>query len=1120
MRQCANCGFENLAVARFCANCGRPLDEAQTAGPILSAETRKTITAIFFDLVGSTGLTERLDPEEARAVVGQFYAAVQGVVERFEGTIANLLGDGVLAVFGLPAAHEDDPERAVRAGLAMKDVMASLNADLAGTFGIQLQVRAGLSTGEVVAASGSTFDRDFLISDAVTTAARIQQTAMPGSVVVGARTYRLTHNAITYRELPVMDVKGKTAPLRVWEAVAPTPEGRDARPADGPFIGREEDLALLHHVFERARADALVHHVTLLGQPGVGKSRLLREFLRRLADAGTTPVVLRGRSLAFGGQIGYHALLQILRETSGLLDTDPPELVRQKVAQWLGDTVPGQTGLIEGLMLTFGGDGGTDDPGRMREALFNAWRRLVNGLAAGQPVVLILEDVHWADEGLLDLIQSMSDGRDGAALLIVCLGRPELLERRPGWGAGSRNTLALDLQPLRADQTARLVESLAGDRMPVETSRRIAERAEGNPLFAEELVRMLTEGQTGGPTGGAVIPDTVQAVITARIDRLPADERRALQAAAVIGRAFWGTAVAQLSGTSADDTVRVIDALVRKDLVFAHRQSAIAGERELAFRHILTRDVAYGMLPRTQRQRAHAEAARWLESRLGERTEESIEILAEHLRIAGDDARAAVYLRRAGSKARRLYANADAVRLFDQALETAKRANRAGDLPHLYLERGEVQELRGTYSAALADFEAALAGAREVGDHALEAVLENRIGRIHHREVRMEDAEHHFRRAVDLARQSGDRMTLGGSLVDLATVAWDRGNTPVADQILTEGADILRQEHDHSGLARALNLRGMVHMAMGDLDQAIAGVREALLAARQAGDKSREATSESYLGIIHFWAGRPRIAIEHCHAALALAETIGDRRRALYAREFLAIIYGGIGEWGESLRLTEELRQTAAEVMPQEVPYIYLFLGQVYDAIGDRVRARDAFHQSATSRPHGLAAGAAALAARIDGDLTALNRAIDTFLALPIEAFAPNVALVALPLGEGLLDIGRLADARAMLAARRGLVERLNNPAFTGGLAILDARLAAADGDLEGARAFLNEALRAGRLAEDAHIVRRGLELRVQLFNHAEDRQALRDLLARLAASLSDDLRAIFLTSPRVTPYL
>jgi class 3 adenylate cyclase len=327
--RCPNCGFDNVAVAKYCANCGRPLGDApEPSGSVLTAEARKVITVAFVDLVGSTALTERLDPEEARQVMGRFYDLVQVEVSRFEGTVANFLGDAVLVVFGLPASHEDDPERAICASLAIRDAVPRLNDALARDLDIRLQVRVGVNTGEVVAASGSTFDRDFLISDAVTTAARIQQTIAPGSVAVGERTYRLTRATIAFRDLPPLAVKGKTEPLRVWEAIARTGDRDDVTATDGPLVGRQRELALLHQLYERTCADSAPHLVTIVGQPGVGKSRLLREFLTGLRETSPDLLVLRGRSVAFGGQIGYPALLDILKAQAGLLDTDAPEAVR------------------------------------------------------------------------------------------------------------------------------------------------------------------------------------------------------------------------------------------------------------------------------------------------------------------------------------------------------------------------------------------------------------------------------------------------------------------------------------------------------------------------------------------------------------------------------------------------------------------------------------------------------------------------------------------------------------------------------------------------------------------------------------------------------------------------
>ncbi|MDR7531744.1 MAG: tetratricopeptide repeat protein [Armatimonadota bacterium] len=884
-------------MANFCANCGRGLAAGpqQAGGQILTAEARRVITTVFVDLVGSTGLTERLDPEDARAVIGRFYTAVQQTVERFGETVANLLGDGVLATFGLPATHEDDPERAVRAGLALQPALASLYTALAA-HQLQLSVRVGINTGEVVAASGSPFDRDFLVSDAVTVAARIQQAAAPGAVVVGERTYRLTRGAIAYRELAPVEAKGKTAPLRVWEAIAPLEERQRTHGLLAPLVDGEVEFELLRGTYERSRRTPQVHLVTSLGQPGVGKTRLVHEFLAAVGAGDPAPLCLRGRSLALAGRIGYHALLDILRAQAGWHDTDPPETVRARLAHWLREAIGDADEVLDGLWLTFGSGNGHDDPGRTRQQLFDAWRQLLARLARRRPVIVVFEDMHWADEGLLDLVPSIVADVRNAALCLVCVARPELLERRPAWGAGGRNQLHIDLHPLTPDETERLIDALSPRPLRPEVRQALVRRAEGNPLFAEELVGMVAmEEEPWRPGADLAVPDTIQAVIAARIDRLPAEERRVLQAAAVIGHAFWPSATAQLAGVSPDEARRIIVALAAKDLVEEHARSAVGDEPEFAFRQTLTREVAYGMLPRAQRQRAHAEAARWLEARLGDRAEDSVEIVAEHFRLGGDDARAAVYLHRAAAKARRQYANADALRLYEQALAAAQIAGLQADLPALYLGRGEVHQLLGDYAAALADFQAGLRLAQAAGDRAREAAFENRVGFVHHREARLDEAEQHFQRAAALARASDDRRALALSLVDLATVAWDRGEMPFAQRTLGEAVTLLRETDDHATLARALNLRCMTHLALGQTDEAIAAATDALVIARAAGDRSREATSLSYLGVVHTWAGEPRRALEYNEAALALAETIGDRRRAVYAKEFLAQLYWDTG---------------------------------------------------------------------------------------------------------------------------------------------------------------------------------------------------------------------------------
>jgi tetratricopeptide (TPR) repeat protein len=529
------------------------------------------------------------------------------------------------------------------------------------------------------------------------------------------------------------------------------------------------------------------------------------------------------------------------------------------------------------------------------------------------------------------------------------------------------------------------------------------------------------------------------------------------------------------------------------------------------------------MLPRSQRQRAHALAARWLEERLGDRVEEVVEVLAEHLRMAGDDAKAATYLHRAANKARRLYANADAVRLFDQAMEAAKKAGLDHQLPLLRRDRGEVHQLMGAYAAALADFEAGLAAARQAGDRWLEAVLENRIGFVHHREARLDQAEAHFRRAASLAREIGDRQVLGATLIDLATVAWDRGEMPSVDQILAEGIGLLKDTEDRSNLARAHNLRSMAHLAMGNMEQAITAAQDALATAREAGDRSREATSLSYLGVLHSWLARLVPARDYFRSAIEIAEAIGDRRRASYVKEFMVIVDIFAGDWGDGIRRTEELLPEAAELTPLELPYVHLFLGDLYFEVGDRDRALRSYRTCAsfTTSPWRMITALARLnATRIQGDRAATGRALDEILLLPTGVFNPNEIQLLGPLADALLEMDRADDLRRLIEARRPAVERFNASWVFGVVALIEARLAAHDGDRHTAAVKLDEALRLSESEPNAVGLRRVLEARAEFFNRAEDRAALRRLCERIAAGLPDDLRTIFLNSPRVAPII
>ncbi|HXF81543.1 MAG TPA: AAA family ATPase [bacterium] len=1113
-RSCPECGAPVDPAARFCASCGIRLRGAAPipAAPVITAETRKVVTVLFADLVGSTGLTERLDPEEAREVIGKFYTVVQGVVEGwYEGTVANYLGDAVLAVFGLPATHEDDPERAVRAGLAIQQAIPVLNTHLAASHGVQVAVRVGIDTGEVVAATGSTFERDFLVSDTVTTAARLQQSVPPGGVVVGERTYRLTNSSIEYRELPPLQVKGKSGAVRVWAAVAALPERGEIRRITAPLIGRQGELAILRSLYRRSRDEGRAHLVTIIGDPGVGKSRLLREFLAEIRETVPRPLVLRGRSVAFGGRIGFHALLDILRAQGGLMDTDPPETVRAKVAGWLAEALPDGRDLLDDLLLTFG-SASDGDPQMVRRRLFEAWGRLLAGCAARGPVVLAFEDAHWADDAVLDLIVALAEQAAALPLFLVCLARPELLERRPGWGGGRRNASTLELAPLSEAEAEQLAQALASQGLSAEAVKRIAQRAEGNALFVEELVRMMSEGSLPG----ASIPDTVQAVITARIDRLPPVERLTLQAAAVVGRTFWPSAVSGIAGLTPEQTATALEALVQRELVLRRPGSSIASEPEYAFRHILTRDVAYGLLPRAQRQRAHAETVRWFESRLGERLEEVVEIMAEHLRVAGDE-RAGAFLHRAGLKARRLYANADAVRLLTQALEaTEDEALRSA----IHRDRGDVHQLVGAYDAALEDYTAGLHAAQRAGDRALMAALQNKIGLIHHRRMMLDDAEQAFREAARLAREAGDRAALGQTLIDLANIGWDRGRMGPDHPDLREGLALVRAGGDPAALARALNLLCMVNVGAGLGEEAIAAAEEGLAVARAAGDRSREATSLSYLCVINGFLGRYRTALPHGEEALRIAEAIGDRRRAAYTYFFLGRIQTAFGRWTEAAANLARAREMVQGIARIQFPWLFYFSALACDLLGELEQAKAMWRASATVESHSpawrqISLLAAVDLARAEDDAPALRAALDELAALPGGVFVPSDVEAVLHVGEAFLDSDRLDDLTNYLAARRPGIERFASGHGLASLAMLDARLAARRGDTARLRPLLDQALAQARQTEDVTRTWRVLELRAELLGAAEA-PALRTFLEQIAAGLTEGTRRTFLDSRRV----
>ena len=730
MRPCPRCGHPNDAAARFCSSCGAPLDRAcascgsaledgarfcGTCGAAVdppddaaSSEERKIVTVLFADVTGSTTLGERLDPEHLREVMQTYFAAMRREIEAEGGTVEKFIGDAVMAAFGVPVAHENDPARALRAALRMRGRLPSVNEDLAAAHGVTLEVRIGVNTGEVLATTDPKPGEAMVTGDAVNAAARLQAAASPGEIVASERTVRATRG-FAVDDLGQLELRGKAVPVRAFRVLdeegGPAAE-RGVPGLSAPLVGRRSELDVLRSVFDRVRSERRPTLVTIYGEAGVGKSRLTREFVAQAEATEPRTLVLRGRCLPYGEGVTFWPLAEILKAHAGVLDSDPAALALEKIRK-AGRDVFADAGSVDparataALAYTVGVEDpelplSAKEPRQVHHEVHDAWRAYFSALATDRPVIAVVEDIHWADAALLDLLDELAERAEGP-LLLVCPSRPDLTATRPSWGGGRRNHTSIALDPLSAEDARSLVsELLAVDDLPDRVRGKILERAEGNAFFLEEIVRQLIdEGRithdgirwrAATDLDDVVIPDTVQSVLAARIDLLDPPDKRVAQAAAVVGRVFWPGPVADLTGMAPAEVDGALRRLEARELVVSRLSSTLAGEPELIFKHVLTRDVAYDGLPRRERSVAHEGVATWIESTAGERRSEVVEILAGHLEAAlldrptaaGTDEgslrrRALEVLLEASEDARRRFALGKARSLGERALAIAER---------------------------------------------------------------------------------------------------------------------------------------------------------------------------------------------------------------------------------------------------------------------------------------------------------------------------------------------------------------------------------------------------------------------------------------------------------------
>jgi class 3 adenylate cyclase/tetratricopeptide (TPR) repeat protein len=806
---CSNCGRESPEDFTFCPACGQPLT------PAPGREVRKTVTVVFCDVTGSTAIGERLDPESLRDVQSRYFEAMRAAIERHGGTVEKYIGDAVMAVFGIPQVHEDDALRAVRAAVDMREELATLNKELERDRGVTIQLRIGVNTGEVVAGASAT-DPALVTGDAVNVAARLEQGAAPGEVLIGEPTHRLVRDAVQAEEVAPLEAKGKAQPVRgfrllgVREVVGAIP-----RRLDSPMVGRERQLAQLFQAFEAAEADQACQLFTVLGPAGVGKSRLIGELLSGLGDRSQ---ILQGRCLPYGEGITYFPVVEAIKQAAGLADFDLPDVVEAKVCSVLeGDEhqelVCRHVSQLMGVAEATAG-----------EETFWAIRRFFEASARERPLVLVFDDIHWGEPTFLDLVEHVADWSRGSPILLLCMARPDLLDARPGWGGGKLNAATVSLEPLSEEQSERLIENLLGStELPAKVADRIVETAEGNPLFVEETLAMLIDDGrvvredgrwvAAGDLSDVTVPPSIQALLASRLDRLTPEERETLEAAAVVGKDFFAGAVRDLVGAEARSRVPAdLMALVRKELIRPDR-STLPGEDAFRFRHLLIRDAAYDAMPKAQRAALHERFADWLERVAGDAVSEQEDIVGYHLeqahtyllQLGPPDERAEAIGRRASghlaAAGRRASLRSDhpaGANLLRRAL--AVGSDRGVERARTLLDLGIALLNIGDARPATVAFDEAVENASDAGDRSLES-----LARIRRSASTMMSDPHgqsteEFRVQLEAAARHfgelGDDAALATVWTELAEIDWMPCMYERAERAARRGVEHARRSRD------------------------------------------------------------------------------------------------------------------------------------------------------------------------------------------------------------------------------------------------------------------------------------------------------------------------------------
>jgi class 3 adenylate cyclase/tetratricopeptide (TPR) repeat protein len=897
MTLCSQCGEDNPERAKFCLACAAPLERSA-----VSVE-RKTVTIVFSDLIGSTALSERLDPESITRVMSRYYTAMSAALERHGGMVAKFIGDAVMAVFGVPVLHEDDAVRAARAAIDMRRELEDLNAELDERWGVRLQTRIGINTGEVVAGDAS-LGESLVVGDPVNVAARLEQSAAPGTILIGEATYSLVRDVVSAEPVPALELKGKAdrvAAFRLLDVVEAAP-GK-ARRHDSPIVGREEELAHLSEAFERVARRSACELLTVIGPAGVGKSRLIDEVLALVENRA---LVVQGRCLPYGDGITFWPLAEALKTAAQIGDDDSAAGARQKMEGLLANERD-RTGVAERVAGALGLCELSFPP----EETFWAIRKLLEVLGSRRPLVIVFDDIHWAEPTFLDLLEYIATFSRGTPMLMICVARPELLEMRAAWGAGAAAATSLTVDPLGDTESRMLIENLLGQpALEKGVLDAVTQAADGNPLFLEELLRMLVDDGVLEQANGAwravrqlsaiSVPPTIQALLAARLDRLEPPERSVLERAAVVGQVFWRGAVSELSPEPIKPKIwSYLQGLIRKELVRPD-ESVLVGEDAFRFGHILIRDAAYEGSLKEARAELHERFAVWLERKVGDRVAEYAEVIGHHLEQAyryrlqlgpmGDNsdlaARGGRLLASAGSRA---FARGD----MPAALKLLERAG--GLLSHDDSASGETNLLIGLAALQVGDLPRAL------------LVLEE---------------------TTRAARASGDRRLELHARVELANLqmlASPKGGLGQLRKVAEEAIPYFEQIEDEFLLARAWrHLADVPHMA-GRMEEAIDALQRALEHARRAGNRREEGEVLTFLaGALYMTVFYGPMTVEEgvrrCNQIMASLPDAEDEElegsfgaRAIVAAP-VSSIEAMLGRFAEARRVCARAEETLEEL--------------------------------------------------------------------------------------------------------------------------------------------------------------------------------------------------------------